>query len=584
MSLNRVSKFMAISLMIIWSIMISDSIFAQTPTVTPTSIPSDTPLQPTFTPTVAPSDTPSETATFTPLITSTPTITTTPTETPIPNILNVPGDYATIQAAIDAAENGDIVRVADGTYKGSGNTDLDFQGKAITVESANGAETCIIDCGMNSRAFYFHTDETVESRVIGFTITNGNGGESEMGAAIYCEEGSPYIFGCIITENVVEGNGGGISSHNKSSPVIVYCFFEYNSASKGGAIYCHNYASAIITSCYFTENIAKTGGAIYCHNEAFTTITDCWLVGNMALDGGGLYCHSNASSIITNCLIIDNLADIGGGLHYHNNASSNLTNCTFSGNEALTEGGGMYCNVDSLSTVSNSIMWDDEPNEIGGGSEVITVEYSDIEGGFDGDENIDEDPVFILGPLGDYYLSQAAAGHAKESPCLDIGNDLAENICFDTAWGEACMSERTTRSDAYPDEGIVDLGFHYPAESGCEALGVRIYMPLKYYRAGDECFCDVYVCNPDDETYTDTPLFVLLDVYGEFYFAPTFTGVDFYVEDVVPGETLVSVIPHFIWPEGISPVSDIIWYAAMTNKSITEILGEWDMFIFGWGE
>lgn len=61
--------------------------------------------------------------------------------------LHVPGDYATIQAAVDAAVNGDVVEIADGVYTGAGNKNLDFGGKAITVRSAAGDPTfCIIDC------------------------------------------------------------------------------------------------------------------------------------------------------------------------------------------------------------------------------------------------------------------------------------------------------------------------------------------------------------------------------------------------------------------------------------------------------
>jgi hypothetical protein len=60
--------------------------------------------------------------------------------------IHVPADQPTIQAGIDAAVNGDTVLVADGTYTGVGNRDIDFKGKAITVKSENGPENCIIDC------------------------------------------------------------------------------------------------------------------------------------------------------------------------------------------------------------------------------------------------------------------------------------------------------------------------------------------------------------------------------------------------------------------------------------------------------
>ncbi|MCD4652537.1 right-handed parallel beta-helix repeat-containing protein, partial [bacterium] len=509
--------------------------------------------------------TPAETLTITPTVT--PTLT--PTETPIPGIINIPGDYSTIQAGIDAADTGDIVRVADGIYTGSGNTDMDFGGAAITVESANGWESCIIDCEMKSRAFYFHNNEDNRSVVRGFTFTNGGSEEISSGALIFCEYGSPVVRECIFINSVSSGKGGAIACQNNSSPQFIYCFFESNIAEQGGAIYCHNYASATITSCAFTGNIASGhGGAIYCHNEAFTIITDSYFIWNLGLNGGAIYCHSNASAEITNCVIAENLGENGGGFYYHNNASSHITNCTITGNYALEEGGALYSNVDSASIITSSIIWANLPDQIAGGaelSEMIDIVYSDIEGGFEGEGNIDKIPGFVKGPFGDYYLSQNAAGHAVDSPCIDAGHDLAANICFESKDGEECLDARTTRSDIYPDEETVDMGFHYPALTGCEELGVRIYMPLDDYTVGDEFFCYVYICNPSEDTYTDIPLFVILDVYGAMFFAPGFTDFDNYTVDIETGETKTEVIPHFFWPDIDGTVTDIIWYAAMTN-------------------
>ena len=90
--------------------------------------------------------------------------------------LNVPSGFSTIQAAIDAAFDGDTVIVADGTYTGVGNKDLDFKGKAITVRSENGPGSTIIDCEGEGRGFNFENRETESSVLSGFTITNGAAG------------------------------------------------------------------------------------------------------------------------------------------------------------------------------------------------------------------------------------------------------------------------------------------------------------------------------------------------------------------------------------------------------------------------
>ena len=96
----------------------------------------------------------------------------------------VPSQYSTIQAAIDDCNNGDTVIVDPNTYTGTGNKEIDFKGKAITVESQTGPENCIIDCENAGRGFYFHSSEDVNSILSGFTIKRGKA--TEYGGGIYC--------------------------------------------------------------------------------------------------------------------------------------------------------------------------------------------------------------------------------------------------------------------------------------------------------------------------------------------------------------------------------------------------------------
>ncbi|MHC4195283.1 MAG: hypothetical protein ACYSQZ_04975, partial [Planctomycetota bacterium] len=74
------------------------------------------------------------------------------------------GDQPTIQAAIDAAYEGDEVVLSIGTYTGDGNRDIDPNGKAVTIRSTNPNDpnivaATIINCEDNGRGFYFHSGE-----------------------------------------------------------------------------------------------------------------------------------------------------------------------------------------------------------------------------------------------------------------------------------------------------------------------------------------------------------------------------------------------------------------------------------------
>jgi hypothetical protein len=75
------------------------------------------------------------------------------------------GDYPTIQAAIDAASDYGAVELANGTYTGTGNRDVDFKGKKVRVYSQSGVPSqCVINCqgsgAANHRGFlFFHNED-----------------------------------------------------------------------------------------------------------------------------------------------------------------------------------------------------------------------------------------------------------------------------------------------------------------------------------------------------------------------------------------------------------------------------------------
>jgi len=134
------------------------------------------------------------------------------------------------------------------------------------------------------------------------------------------------------------------------------------------------------------------------------TISKCIISNNLASDsGGGLYLTSESS--ITNSVIANNTAVRGGGFYI--GRASSIINCTVVNNKSGNPGGGINVYGSDTSTVVNSILWGNTPDQTSGNLEIY---YSDVQGGFSGMGNIDADP--LLG--NDNHLK---AG----SPCIDTG-------------------------------------------------------------------------------------------------------------------------------------------------------------------
>ncbi|MBN1297961.1 FG-GAP repeat protein, partial [bacterium] len=123
--------------------------------------------------------------------------------------------------------------------------------------------------------------------------------------------------------------------------------------------------------------------------------------------------------------------------------------------------------------------------------------------------------------------------------------------------------------------------------SPCTETGVTITMPDHSFAPGDPCSCTATVCNADTQSLDGYPLFVILDVAGTFFFAPSFSAYDNYLatyNSFLPGQTQVEVLPEFRWPEGAGSYNGCMFYAAITNPGMTTLAGKMGMWFFNWIE
>lgn len=275
--------------------------------------------------------------------------------------------FAYIQDGLDGVKAGGTVNVAEGTYTGERDRNLNFWGKAATLISESGPYNCIIDCEKSEgdRAFRFFSNETPSSRIEGFTIRNGYVPLGN-GAGIVCTNGSPTITRCVFENNYAE-QGGAIFFGNAPSPVVTSCTFTSNSGSdSAGAIWCSVNAAPLITKCTFTENVSASGGAIRCFSTAMI-VANSTFNENAAYYGGGILTTPGSGPKIVQCEFTDNFASaFGGGLLVGSEVTFELTRCDFEGNTAA-QGGGIFCNYAAEPEIIECNFKSNTATESGGG-------------------------------------------------------------------------------------------------------------------------------------------------------------------------------------------------------------------------
>lgn len=310
------------------------------------------------------------------------------------------GDFPTIQAAVDAAVDGDAIELGDGVFTGQGNRDVEVVGKRIAIRSVSGDPSrCTIDCQSMGRAFHFrgHLGSTLE----GVTIT---GGQAEAGGAIHDETGDPALeaTNCVFRGNAATGFGGAVVSVGGA---FRRCSFIDNFAAEaggglgggsGGMTCC-----STLEECVFIGNSARYGAAAYLESIEFlreATIQNCTFAENVSLAFGGIVTIVCGSALIDHCTFAGNAA--GRAVLECSWMSLVLRNSIIA---SSTSGYPVYCDATSTSLVCCDIY-----GNAGGDWVGCIADQADQNG------NLSADPLFCNPAIQDYGLDAAspcAPGH-----------------------------------------------------------------------------------------------------------------------------------------------------------------------------
>ena len=258
--------------------------------------------------------------------------------------LRVPSQFPTIQRAIDAAVDGDVVRLQAGIYQPFAT--IDTLGKGITVqgEVGPGSTPLVTIDGRNSISLIqCVTGEGPETLFENLIIKNGRSSQ-EGGGMLITNGSSPTVYNCAFIDNVSDCHGGAVAiisptAQASSSPGFVQCIFEGNEAiCHGGGVYADR-GNSVFVYCDFKSNRAVFGGGMY-GLAGISTVVEC-----------GFECN-------------DASAD-GGGLHLGSIALANVSGCSFRFNSAFGTGAGIFFSSSSQS-LENSWLCGNTPDQIQG--------------------------------------------------------------------------------------------------------------------------------------------------------------------------------------------------------------------------
>lgn len=201
-----------------------------------------------------------------------------------------------IEAAINAANSGDVIEVCEGIY----NENLTIN-EDITLRST------------------FPLDPDVRDA----TVIAGVSSDSAVIRII----NDCHLYGLTVQDGISSYSGGGIYINTSTAPVVEYNKIIDNEGVHGGGLEITGGSQAVIANNIFENNNANIGGGIFIYNSE-PEISNNSILNNFAADnGGGIAVYYNSESTIYNNTITGNEADAddsdsgsGGGIYVSNDS------------------------------------------------------------------------------------------------------------------------------------------------------------------------------------------------------------------------------------------------------------------------
>jgi predicted outer membrane repeat protein len=272
--------------------------------------------------------------------------------------------FCTIQAALDASVDGDLILVAAGQYM----ENVIIEMRDVTVQATSGASQTSINAGTQGSALTFRNPNGSTPEVDGFTLTGGSG-TNGRGGGVYIDGASPTLRDCIIINNHTTGRGGGIHARNLSDLTMIGCEVGGNSSQIDGGGLFQSGGELSVTSSSFTYNSAlDNGGGIYLRNSVSATVKGAHIAWNLCelQDGAGFYTEESDLQIFKSIFQRNFSWRNGSGLALTNNTTGTISSSLIIGNRAFRDGGALFMSASQIDLIGTNLIQNSCGNNGGG--------------------------------------------------------------------------------------------------------------------------------------------------------------------------------------------------------------------------